>query len=218
MKQRHRSKRPYVLLTIAVLYHFAVYYGSRLMIRDRQPLEMAVALDQYIPFVPQFILIYCLAYVQWIGCFALLLYRAPQICRRAAFSAVLSETAAFALFVIFPTTLRQPILPENGGLWVEWVGLIYRCDAPPLDLFPSLHCLTSWLCWRSVREIPGLPRWVNVTHLAFTLAVVASTVLVKQHVVVDLPAGILLAELGFLAAKPLMAAAEKRREEIGTEG
>lgn len=213
MNLRYRAEKPYGILLMAALYHFAVYYGGRLIAMDRPPIGMALAVDSQIPFVPSFIIFYCLAYVQWIGGFAYLLYKAPQVCRRAAWASILSETVAFGFFVILPTTLQQPILPEHGGLFVEMVRLIYSCDSPPLNLFPSLHCLMSWLCWRSMREIPGIPGWVNGLHLVFTLLVVASTVLVKQHVLVDLPAGILLAELGFLAAKPLLAAADRRREE-----
>ena len=41
--------------------------------------------------------------------------------------------------------------------------------------------------------------------LAFTLLVFASTLLVKQHVLVDIPAGVLVAEVGLLLSDKLRA-------------
>ena len=49
------------------------------------------------------------------------------------------------------------------------------------------------------------PRWYAPAMLALTLLVFASTLLVKQHVLVDIPAGILVAELGLLLSTKLRA-------------
>ena len=58
------------------------------------------------------------------------------------------------------------------------------------------HCLESWFCFRGARGMKRVPRWYTASMLAFTLLVCVSTVLVKQHVLVDIPAAILVAELG----------------------
>jgi hypothetical protein len=43
-----------------------------------------------------------------------------------------------------------------------------------------------------------LPNWYKVLMGFFTLGVFASVVFVKQHVFIDIPAGVLVFELGFL--------------------
>ena len=76
---------------------------------------------------------------------------------------------------------------------LQW---LYTMDAP-VTLFPSIHCLLSWLCWRGFCKLEH-PRWMNGLSLLFTLAVFASTVLVKQHYAADILGGVAVAELGLM--------------------
>ena len=151
------------------------------------------------PFCPPFILIYVLAFVQWIGCYALLIRRSPGVFRRVAMASTLSEILAFACFVLVPTTIQRPEI-TGSGLWERLTGLIYAADTP-VNLFPSLHCLQSWLCWRGFQLAPEVPKWYDRMCLVFTLLVCASTVLVKQHFLPDIAGGILGAELGLLLSR-----------------
>ena len=55
--------------------------------------------------------------------------------------------------------------------------------------------MQSALCCRKV------PKWYKWVNFVFSLLVCASTVLVKQHVVVDIFAGIAVAEAGLLLSR-----------------
>ena len=56
-----------------------------------------------------------------------------------------------------------------------------------------------------------MPRWYKWVNFVFSLLVCASTVLVKQHVFVDIFAGIAVVELGLLLARPVWDSLEKRK-------
>ncbi len=76
---------------------------------------------------------------------------------------------------------------------------LYWADSPE-NLFPSIHCLASWLCWVGVRGRREVPFWYRAFSLFMALAVCACTLTTKQHVLADAVGGVILAELCWLLA------------------
>ena len=98
-----------------------------------------------------------------------------------------------------------------------WVlAFIYAADEPPINLFPSLHCLESWLCFRGAVGLRKMPRWYAWLQLIFTLLVFTSVLLVKQHVWPDILGGIAVAELGQLLRR--LFHAERLFEKLNPQG
>ncbi len=188
-------------LAITAAVHFLSYYLPKLLTRRRKHRRMATRWDKKLPVVPAFISVYVLAYVQWIVSYIRLARRDPKALRRVARASVLSETLAAAVYVLCPTTLHRPEV-TGKGLFARLTRLIYRADTPQC-LFPSMHCLQSWLCFRGTTLANGMGRLTRAGSLVFTLLVCASTVLVGQHVLVDIPAGILFAEGGLWLSRRL---------------
>ena len=67
----------------------------------------------------------------------------------------------------------------------------------PTNLFPSIHCLVSWLCAIGLRGAK-VSNWYKVFSYTFAIAVCVSTQLTKQHYIVDVFGGIALAEISLL--------------------
>ena len=82
----------------------------------------------------------------------------------------------------------------------------------PDNLFPSIHCLESWVCLRTAFAIKGLPSWYKGASAVMTVGVFLSTVFLKQHVVVDMVGAVVAVELGFWIMKVIV---EKKR--VGNE-
>ncbi len=61
-------------------------------------------------------------------------------------------------------------------------------------MFPSIHCLVSWLCYAGLRGRKDVPDWYRRVSLVLAVMVCISTLLTKQHVIADVFGGILLAE------------------------
>ena len=105
----------------------------------------------------------------------------------------------FIFYVFFPTTMYRPVI-ENNNFFDFITLLIYRIDSPD-NLFPSIHCLESYICLRSTFYIKKMPKIYKALMIIMTLLVFASTVTVKQHVVADICGAIIVGEFGIFVSK-----------------
>ena len=180
-----------------------VYYGGRLLTRGRVFHEAACAMDEAIPFFPPAIVVYILAYVFWVVGFIAIARGGRASCFRNLAGEQVGKLLCFACFLVFPTAMQQPEV-TGGGVFCALTRLIYWHDEPNM-LFPSIHCMDSWFCFRGAMRTEDLPRWYRVFTFVFALLVFASTVLVKQHVFLDVVGGVAVIELGLLISDRLHA-------------
>src|SRR5205814_657145 len=98
---------------------------------------------------------------------------------------------AFAVFLAAPMPYPRPALPAGllRGGFQQMLALEWAIDGPRCT-FPSLHVAIALLLYLGLRD--EAPRWRWPLLLA-ALGVCISTVLVKQHFVVDVLGGALLA-------------------------
>ncbi len=195
-----RSFPRYALVPVAValIINLLAFYGTRPLIADWQHHDISFWLDEKIPFLPVFISVYVLAYVQWLVGLILIAREGREFCYRYCMSYAVALTIAAIIFMAFPTSIDRPQV-AGDGLWAWLTGLIFSADTPN-NLFPSIHCLFSWLVFRSALSIKRVGKWYSAVSLIFTLLVFASVVFVKQHFVLDILGGVIVAELGLLIA------------------
>jgi len=110
----------------------------------------------------------------------------------------LSKLICFAFFVLFPTTNVRPEI-TGETIWDDLMRFLYWIDSAD-NLFPSIHCLVSWLCWVGIRKRPDVSAAYRWFSLAFAIAVCISTLTTRQHVIADVIGGVLLAEGCYFAA------------------
>lgn len=178
------------------------YFGTRLISAGRFHYNIESPLDHLIPVIPAFVVIYILAFAQWFVCYFLIACEKKEYCYRYFLGEFLAKAMCLAIFIILPTTLNRPEITGNG-IFEKLLRFIYSIDAPD-NLFPSIHCLESWMCWRGCRKIAWLPGWFSRANLVFTLLVFASTVFCKQHVLIDIAGGIAVAEIGLLISSRIL--------------
>ncbi|MGM9602120.1 MAG: phosphatase PAP2 family protein [Faecousia sp.] len=187
-----------MLATIAISF-----YATRPFTAGGFHYNVSIPLDDKIPFVPAFISVYILAYVQWVATTVLAAREDMDFYFKAASVVVVGNLLAIPFFLFLPTAMVRPEVQGNGIF--EWLTrLIYACDTPD-NLFPSLHCLDSWVCMRVVCRTKKTPTWYKWANGGFSFLVFAAVVLVKQHLFLDIFGGILVAEAAFLVAKWLKA-------------
>lgn len=191
-----------------LIYQLVVYMGTKITNGMIPPLDMTTALDGKVPFVPAFILPYILTYVFWVVNYILIARESPENCKRVILGALIAKTICLPLFIFLPTTMERASL-EGSGILMALCRFMYRMDTPT-NLFPSIHCLDSWICWRGLFGCQKVPRWYKACSFVFALIICASTVLVKQHVLADIPAGILVAEAGLLISNLIY----RRKREV----
>lgn len=190
-------------LVLLVIINLIVYEGTQFLMLHAKHWDLALPLDARIPFRPAWIVIYILAYLQWAVGFIVISRESCAHCNRVLAGEIIAKFICMLFFIALPTRIERPVV-EGSGVFAALTRLIFASDLPG-NLFPSIHCLESWICFRGAIGMKRVPRWYAPAMLALSLMVFASTVLVKQHVLVDIPAGVLVAELGLLLSDKLRA-------------
>lgn len=180
--------RPYrVTLPMVVLVSLVPFY---LVIASRGGAgnTPALALDRLLPLAPTWALVYGALYA-FLIVLPVLVVQQEDLIRRTVWAYLTVWTVAYICFLLYPTAAPRPdrVLGEGFALW----GLRFLYDAdPPYNCFPSIHVAHSFVsalaCYRVHRQL-GF-----IAVLCASL-VALSTLFTKQHYVVDLIAGILLA-------------------------
>ena len=183
----------------ALAWQLSLYFLAKVLTDGRYHYDLSVSLDGRIPFVPVFMLIYWGAYISWGLNYIMAARESREHCRRSITADMTAKALCFVLFLLLPTTIARPEAAGSG--LIGWLTrTIYAADTP-VALFPSIHCVDSWLCWRFLMDCRKVPKWYKWVNFVFSLLVCASTVLVKQHVVVDIFAGIAVEEAGLLLSR-----------------
>ena len=112
---------------------------------------------------------------------------------------ILYQDVSAWLFSCIPHN-KYTTIDTDGGLWNQAALWLYSIDAAD-NLFPSIHCLVSWFCYLGIRGRKEIPVWYQRVSMVIAVLVFASTLLTKQHVIVDVAGGILLAELCFFIGR-----------------
>ncbi|MBQ0070487.1 MAG: phosphatase PAP2 family protein [Spirochaetales bacterium] len=188
------------LAVFILLYKFLVYDTSRLLAVGI-PHDLSTPYEDLVPLIPGFIYIYFGSYLFWVVNYFLSLKE--DKCKARAFAAAdsLGETVAFFCFVFFPCTMVRPEIQGTGSA-EKLLLFLYKIDGPD-NLFPSLHCFNSILAFLGIYRNPKIKKGYKVFSLLFALLVCASTLFVKQHVLVDTLFGMLLAPLSYGVGKLL---------------
>lgn len=181
-------------IVCCLLLNSLVYWGTQQINSHRVLLDVTSPLDHLIPFDSRWVYIYLGAFPFWAAGYVLM---ARQDRWRSLLTGALgAKLVCGVLFLLIPSTNVRPEV-TGSGLSDTLLRLVYALD-PPLDLFPSIHCLESWFCVLGVWGRKEIPRWYRLFSGVFALLIVCSTLATRQHVLADVLAGVLLAQ-GFFA-------------------
>ncbi len=204
LRQPYPSAVPAILLALIIpVYHVIVAIN-----RGRNVFMPELALDRAIPVKP----VWMLAYGSiWIFAFLpVFVVRQPALTRRAMLAFLTVIGVAYVGFLVYPTVLPRPDT-VGEGFFATSLEVIYSLD-PPYNCFPSLHVAWAFVaaltCYR-------VHRGVGLVALVWAAIIGVSTLYTKQHYVVDVIAGIVIAYAAyvlFLRAYPREAVAEIDRD------
>ena len=218
------SYRPALITFLSYLLTYTLPQVIHLGIAPR---KVAIAWDAMIPFWPPAVIVYVLSYFQWLLIIGVVMRQRRELCERIFRSVTIALWISFFIFIFLPTYVIRPEITGNGIC--DWIlRYVYAVD-PPTRVLPSFHVIASWFCTRALflccdsQEKYGFagddpkrngitggdPRrsfgkctrpwaWVN---LIFSILVFVSILLVKQHVILDIPSALIVTELGFLLEK-----------------
>lgn len=182
-------------LLLALIFNTAVYYGARMLTADRIHYDLSIGLDRRIPFLPWTIVIYWGCYLFWLINYIIGCRQEGETAFRFISAELFAKAVCLLCFLILPTTNTRPVV-EGTSIWEAGMRLLYRIDAAD-NLFPSIHCLTSWFCYIAVRKNERVSKGYRIFSLLAAVAICISTLTTKQHVIADVAGGIGLAEASY---------------------
>lgn len=150
----------------------------------------AIWADRVVGFQPAALPAYLSLWV-YVSLPPLLMSTRGEICRYGVRMGVLC-LVGLAFFLFLPSAV--PPADIDWSLYPQ-VEFLKRMDAAG-NACPSLHVATAvfsciWLFWRL--RLSGAATWVQCANLVWCLAIVYSTMAIKQHMALDVLAGMVLA-------------------------
>lgn len=150
-----------------------------------------LALDRVLPLVPAWSLVYGALYL-FLIVLPVLVVRQEALIQRTVNAYLFIWITAYAFFfLLYPTVAPRPALVTGSGFGTWGLRALYGAD-PPYNCFPSLHVAHSFVsAWAAFRVHRGVGR----VALAFAGLVAVSTLFTRQHYVIDVVGGCLLAAI-----------------------
>lgn len=181
----------WLLLALSLIWNCAAYYAGRLASHNAFHHIFALALDEKIPVLPWTTVLYVLFFPFWIFNYALVTKREKAFVMRFFCADFLSRVICLIFYILLPTTLVRPEIPE--GAFLGWMlRIVYFFDEPD-NLFPSIHCLVSVMAAFGIHGESSVPKPYRIASCFIAAAICISTLTTKQHLVWDLISGIALA-------------------------
>ena len=184
-----------LFLLSSIALHMITYFGTRLFTKKMEHFDMTTMLDDKIPFASWTIIIYFGCYLFWGINYAFGCLQDEEEAEKFLSADFIAKFVCLICFVVIPTTKSRPV-PSDDGVFNLAMVFLYRIDAAD-NLFPSIHCLTSWFSVIAIRRQNDIPKAYKYFSVLFTLAICISTLTTKQHAIVDTISGVMLAEVSY---------------------
>lgn len=194
-----RASRRDVVLGFALILLSIFGYELLNHIPRVSDVDMSTPLDRMIPVAPIFV-------IPYLSFIPLVFVVIPVILMRSRVEYLRYATAIFIgqlimnfLYLAVPATVPRPKLAGADLFTVLLRDLVWRLDEP-VNTFPSNHVFFSVLAICALGALRLRKRWVLFLQVWFGL-ICLSTLLVHQHVLADVAAGITLGILTYFAIK-----------------
>ena len=198
MKRNWFARHPIGFMALYFLLYLSAFNFLETQISMPRVLLVHCRLDDLIPFCKYAILPY-FAWFAWIP-FTLfyLLWKAPrEDFWRLCLPLFGGMTIALACYVILPTGLNlRPCYVPGTDIFARAVRFLYSTDTP-INVCPSIHVFNSVTLmlayYRSAIFDAPRRRWMRPAAMVLCVSISLSTILLKQHSVIDVVFGLLLA-------------------------
>ncbi|WP_151409417.1 phosphatase PAP2 family protein [Anaerococcus sp. Marseille-P9784] len=180
---------------IILIFQVVLYFGCEFF--QKNPKNMDLPIDKKIPALPYFALIYVL-WFPLIAIFPISLFKeAKNLYELYVICWIIDIVISVIIYLAYPTTCTRPKDLENiKGGWM--LKILYKFSYKGLNCSPSMHCSISTLVFIFALAASTMPINLRIIYSTTALGIILSTLFTKQHVLIDLVTGVLLALVIFL--------------------
>lgn len=160
--------------------------------RSYDAIILSSPIDHMIPLIPEMGLVYLGWYPFIFITMAYLCWKDRQLYIRTLTTMNISLIFCYMIYYHFQTSVPRPIIISNN--WGDIIlKYIYNQDQP-YNCFPSIHALHSYLVMRAAWTSKVIRTRARIIISICTIMIIASTFMIKQHVIYDALGAIMLSE------------------------
>ena len=200
------STHKYLYLILYWPVQLMTYGISNLIFGSQEVLLFSSPLDLQIPFCEWFVIPYVLwfPYIIFTMVLAVMSGKKGFLHSCAIIYLSIFIPMTFCLFVPngIPIELRpdfEALGRNNPAIWL--VKFIYLVDSPPRNCMPSMHVSVSCALFFTILTNKQIPwrKWLIPCSFLLSTLICAATVLIKQHSILDVYYGVIVAVSVFAA-------------------
>lgn len=174
-----------------IVFEAVGWYANTLPTKD-----ITSFIDRKIPLIPEFIWPYLLCYM--FPLLPLFIIKDWHRFNRALLSIIIANLSAFIVYLTFPIAFPRPELGQS--LSERILSLEYAIDFyPGANKLPSLHVIFAWIVFFACRG-QRLNKFGDVIIFLTAVVISISALFVKQHIIIDVVAGIIWAFAAWILA------------------
>ena len=149
-----------------------------------------VPADDAIPFVAEFVIPYCMWYPYAIFPGLYLMVCDVPVFKKFMYHIMIGMTLGLVICAIFPNGQDlRPLTFKESNFCTQMVGEIYRVDTNT-NVLPSMHVIGTLAVFFGIYHSAGVGKYVKAAMAVIALLICASTVLIKQHSILDVIAAL----------------------------
>lgn len=178
-----------IILVVFILLNFLIYEFLNKQSETVHVLKLHF--EEHIPFLPYFSIPYIL-FIPFLLITIIYFIFFYKDFKSVFISFISCQLTAYIIYTFYQTSVTRPDIVFKDT-FSTLVAYIYSIDKP-YNCFPSLHVSLSIICL--LYWIKILPRFQIIMNI-FVMLITLSTVFIKQHYVLDVISGIILAIVSF---------------------
>lgn len=199
-----KYRHGFVILIYSVIYLILFFYLERLPVHGYHVIH--TVFDDMIPFCEVFIIPYLLWFPYMIVTVMYFIFWNKN--KREYYQLIFNMMMGMTLFLIvsylYPNVLHlRPEEFPRENIFTDLVRWLYRTDTST-NVLPSIHVFNSLAIHMSLTSCEALRdrKLLKFSSLVLTISIIMSTMLLKQHSVIDVCMGATLALFGYLVFYP----------------
>lgn len=195
MKKFIKENQFYLKSIILIFVSNAIiYFCIKLFIHDYN--LVSIPLDAKIPFIKEFIYIYMIWYPFLIFYYYIIYKSNKEKYIKLVLSTIISLIILYMFFILYPSKVVRPEVNSYNDLTTFILYIVYKADTPT-NCFPSGHCLLCFTLLYSLLDNKQISKKLKIPAIIINILIISSTLLVKQHVILDVVASFLLATISY---------------------
>ncbi len=189
-----------VIVILTIILESLMYEVGRLF--SLYPTLLISEIDSKIPFLPGFIYLYISWFLMLFFIPIIIYYYSSDNFYSYIATTIITILIAFCIFILFPTTVSRPEINETSvTLWIT--NLIFKMDSPVACCLPSMHCALCFLFIIYTINLKELKPLFKTLIVVLSMLIIISTLFIKQHVIYDILAAIVIVSLAYVICKKL---------------